>query len=72
VLNVVTATDRVLCYSDRIVIDSRVVWTPGEYFYIYFDPGVFVEANTCSKDAMPIIDSDIWPFHIPYETTTSI
>jgi hypothetical protein len=72
VLNVVTATDCVLYYSYRIVINSSVVRTPGEYFYIYFDPGVFVEASTCSKDAMPIIDSNFWPFNIPYETTTSI
>jgi hypothetical protein len=71
VLNVVTATDNVLYYSDRIVINSVVVWTPGEYFYIYFDAGVLVEANTCSKDAMPISDPTFWPFNIPYETTTT-
>ncbi len=71
VLNAVTATDNVLYYSDRIVINSTVVWTPGEYFYIYFEAGVLVEANTCSKDAMPISDPTFWPFNIPYESTTT-
>ncbi|CAF2462613.1 unnamed protein product [Rotaria sp. Silwood2] len=71
VLNAVTAIDNVLYSSDRIVINSTVEWTPGEYFYIYFDAGVFVEASTCSKEAMPISDPNFWPFDIPYETTTT-
>ncbi len=72
VLNVVTATDRVLYYSDRIVINSSVEWTPGVSFYIYFDPGVLVPASTCTKAAMPINDPTFWPFNIPSETTTTI
>ncbi|CAF1199626.1 unnamed protein product [Rotaria sordida] len=71
VLNAVTATANVFYLNDRIVINSTVVWTPGEYFYIYFDAGVFVEASTCSKEAMPISDPNFWPFDIPYETTTT-
>ncbi|CAF3444710.1 unnamed protein product [Rotaria sp. Silwood1] len=71
VLNAVTAIDNVLYLSDRIVINSTVVWTPGENFYIYFDAGVFIEASSCSKEAMPISDPNFWPFDIPYETTTT-
>ena len=71
VINAVTAVDRVLYLSDRIVVNTSVVWTPGEYFYLYFDAGVLVEANTCSKEAMPISDPTFWPFDIPYETTTT-
>jgi hypothetical protein len=56
VLNVVIAIDNVLYLTDRIIINSTVVWTPGESFYIYFDSGVFSEATTCSKEAMPIIE----------------
>ncbi|UJR37024.1 hypothetical protein I4U23_029731 [Adineta vaga] len=71
VLDAVTATSNVLYLSDRIVINSSVVWTPGEHFYIYFDPGVFAEASSCSKEAMPIGDPTFWPFDIPYESTTT-
>ncbi|CAF4323187.1 unnamed protein product [Rotaria sp. Silwood2] len=71
VLNAMTAIDNVLYSSDRIVINSTVVWTPSEHFYIYFDAGVLAEANTCSKESMPISDRNFWPFDIPYETTTT-
>ena len=71
VINAVTALDRVQYFIDRIVINSSAVWTPGESFYIYFDAGVLVEANTCSKEAMPISDPSFWPFDVPYETTTT-
>ncbi|CAF0979134.1 unnamed protein product [Rotaria sordida] len=70
-LNAVTATANVFYLNDRIVINSTVVWTPGTHFYIYFDAGVLAEANTCSKEAMPISDPNFWPFDIPYETTTT-
>ncbi|CAF1653297.1 unnamed protein product [Adineta ricciae] len=71
VLNVVTATDNVFYLPSSLVINSTVVWTPGERFYIYFDPGVFVEASTCLKESMPINDPNFWPFEIPYETTST-
>lgn len=71
VLNAVTATKNVLYLSDRIVINSSVVWSPGEYFYIYFDPGVFVETNPYSKEAMSISDPTFWSFNIPYERATT-
>ncbi|CAF1603918.1 unnamed protein product [Rotaria magnacalcarata] len=71
VLNVVTQLDSVLFLSDRIVINSTVVWTPGGYFYIYFDAGVLVDARLCSKDSMPISDPNFWPFNVPYESTTT-
>ena len=71
VINVATSTDRVVFYSDRVEINSSVVWTPGQSFYIYFDPGVFVAASTCTKDSMPIADPTFWPFNIPDESTTT-
>ena len=69
VLNAVTELVNVVYLTDRIIITSTVVWTPSGSFYIYFDPGVLVEASTCSKEAMPISDPNFWPFNIPYETT---
>ncbi|CAF3474831.1 unnamed protein product [Rotaria sp. Silwood1] len=71
ILNAMTAINNVLYLSDRIVINSTAVWSPGVYFYIYFDAGALAEANTCSKSAMPISDPNFWPFDIPYETTTT-
>jgi hypothetical protein len=71
ILNAVTATNSVLYFSNRIVINSVVLWSPGQCFYIYFDAGVLIEVNTCSKDAMPISDQTFWPFDIPYKTTST-
>ncbi|UJR14448.1 hypothetical protein I4U23_001445 [Adineta vaga] len=70
-LNVVTETTNVLYLSDRLVITSNVLWTPGEQYYIYFDSGILALASTCTKSSMPIVDSTFWPFDIPYETTSS-
>ncbi|CAF1067523.1 unnamed protein product [Adineta steineri] len=72
ILNVVTATDNVLYLTNSIVINTAVIWTPGEQFYIYFDPGVLDEegaTSSCTKVAMPITDPNFWPFNIPYEST---
>jgi hypothetical protein len=71
ILNVVTAINNVFYLNGSIVINSTVLWTPGEYYYIYFDPGVLSQSVTCTKESMPIIDSNFWPFNIPDETTTT-
>lgn len=71
VLNAMTAVDNVRFLSDRIVINSTVTWASGEEFYIFFEAGVFVEASTCTKEAMPISDPKFWPFRTVFETTTT-
>ncbi len=70
-LNVVTELTNVQYLSDRLVITSSVIWTPGERYYIYFDSGVLALASTCTKPSMPIVDPTFWPFEIPYETTST-
>jgi hypothetical protein len=70
-LNVVTAKDRVLYLTDRIVINTSVTWIPNEFYYIYMDAGMFAKSSTCSRDSMPISDPAFWPFDIPYETTVT-
>ena len=70
-LNVVTDRENIVYLSDRLVLTSNVIWTPGEKYYIYFDSGVLALASTCTKPSMPIIDRSFWPFEIPYETSSS-
>ncbi|CAF1062457.1 unnamed protein product [Adineta steineri] len=72
-LNVATATSNVLYLTNSIVINTTAMWTPGGYFYIYFDSGILDEQGTssCSKEAMSINDPSFWPFNIPYESTTT-
>lgn len=70
-LNVVTEINNVVYLTDRLVITSNVLWTPGEQYYIYFDSGTLAVASTCTKPSMPIVDPTFWPFNIPYETTST-
>ncbi|CAF0948611.1 unnamed protein product [Didymodactylos carnosus] len=71
-LNVVLETTNVLYLSDRLVIYTSIEFTPGQSFYISFDPGVFLEISTCLRNSMGITDSSFWPFNIVPEITTTL
>lgn len=58
--------------SDRLTFTSRVIFTPGQSFYVLLDPGVFLAASTCFRDSMGITDPTFWPFNIPSEPNTTV
>ncbi|CAF3860887.1 unnamed protein product [Rotaria sp. Silwood2] len=70
--NVVKQTTNVNYLSDRLIILSNVVFSPGEYYYISIDPGVFLPIATCLRDSMGITDKTFWPFNTASEPNTTI
>jgi hypothetical protein len=69
--NVVKQTANVDHRSDRLVITSNVIFSPGENFYISLDPGVFLPIATCLRDSMGITDSSFWIFQNTTVTTST-
>ena len=57
--------------SDRLTFTSSVIFTPGQSFYISFDPGVFLPTSTCFRDSMGITDPTFWTFDIPPDPNTT-
>lgn len=70
--NVFTQTNQVQYLSDRLVIQTNVIFRSDTRYYIAFDPGVFLPIATCFRDSMGIGDSNFWPFETPYEPNTTI
>ena len=70
--NVVTQVDIVDYRSDRLVITSNVIFSPGESYFISLDPGVFLPIGTCLRDSMGITVSTFWPFRTPSEPSSTL
>ncbi len=69
--DVVKQTANVDYQSDRLIITSNVIFTPGQQFFISLDPGVFLPIASCLRDSMGITDVSFWPFQIASEPSTT-
>jgi hypothetical protein len=70
--NVVKQIASVDYQTDRLVITTNVIFTPGEQFFISLDPGVFLSIATCLRDSMGITDASFWLFEIASEPSTTL
>ncbi|CAF1507818.1 unnamed protein product, partial [Rotaria sp. Silwood1] len=70
--NVAKQTTNVIYLSDRLIILSNVVFSPGQNYYISIDPGVFLPIATCLRDSMGITDKTFWPFNTASEPNTTV